>query len=122
MKKEQLRFTLYAIIIPLICGILNSTAASQSLWGNGTHYCGVIDGQSSKLHSDQFPNRRYARTTAANLNVGEPRTVRMIYFRPNDWSLRADIVQKMKDEIRRIQTFLCRADGCTRIWEGNLPL
>ena len=106
MKKELLRFTLYALIIPLICGTLNSTvAASQSLWGNETHYCGVIDDQSSKLHSDQFPNRRYARTTAANLNVGEPRTVRMIYFRPNDWSLRTDVVQKMKDDIRRIQTF-----------------
>ncbi len=42
---------------------------------------------------------------ALNLNVGEPRTVRMIYFLPNDRPYRAEIVQKMKDEIRHIQTF-----------------
>ena len=52
--------------------------------GNGTHACGVIDSQSDKQHSDQLPNRHYARSFAANLNVGEPRTVRLIYFLPND--------------------------------------
>ena len=46
-----------------------------------------------------------ARKQALNLNVGEPRTVRMIYFLPNDRPYRAEIVQKMKDEIRNIQTF-----------------
>ena len=40
-----------------------------------------------------------------NLNAGEPLTVRMIYFLPNDRSFRADVVQKMKDEIRNAQTF-----------------
>ena len=40
-----------------------------------------------------------------DLNVGEPRTARMIYFLPNDRSFRADVVQKMKDEIRNAQTF-----------------
>ena len=42
---------------------------------------------------------------SADLNVGEPRTVRMIYFLPNDWSYRADVVQRMKDEILTVQTF-----------------
>ena len=40
-----------------------------------------------------------------DLNIGEPRTVQMIYFLPNDRSFRADAVQKMKDEIRNAQTF-----------------
>ena len=40
-----------------------------------------------------------------HLNVGEPRTVRLIYFLPNDRSYRADVVQRMKDEILNIQTF-----------------
>ena len=40
-----------------------------------------------------------------DLNIGEPRTVQMIYFLPNDRSFRADVVQKMKDEIRNAQTF-----------------
>ena len=39
------------------------------------------------------------------LNVGEPRTVRMIYFLPNDLPLRTDIVQKMKNKIRTVQSF-----------------
>ncbi len=42
---------------------------------------------------------------AQNLDVGEPRTVRMIYFLPNDLPYRADVVQKMKDEIRTVQNF-----------------
>ena len=52
----------------------------------------------------QPDNRRYARTLT-NLNVGEPRTVRMIYFLPNDWQYRADVVQQMKDTIRTVQNF-----------------
>ena len=106
MKKQILRFTLSAIIIYLTGAAFNlAIAASQPAAGNGTHYCGVTDVHSNKQHSDQYPNRRYARTFAANLNVGKPRTVRMIYFLPNDWPYRADVVQQMKDEIRSIQTF-----------------
>ena len=37
--------------------------------------------------------------------VGEPRTVRLIYFIPNDRAYRAEVVQRLKDEIRAIQTF-----------------
>ena len=40
-----------------------------------------------------------------SLDIGEPRTVRMIYFLPNDLPFRADVVQKMKDEILKAQTF-----------------
>ena len=40
-----------------------------------------------------------------DLNVGEPRTVRMIYFLPNDLPYRADVVQNMKDMIRTVQKF-----------------
>ena len=39
------------------------------------------------------------------LNVGEPRTVRMIYFLPNDLPFRPDVVQKMRNKIRTVQTF-----------------
>ena len=105
MKKQLLRFTLSAIIIYLTCGTLNpAVAASQLSVENGTHFCGVIDPPPDKQGSDQFPNRHYARTLAANLDVGEPRTVRMIYFLPNDRPYRADVAQGMKDEIRNVQT------------------
>ena len=106
MKKQLLRFALYPIITYFICGTLNpAVAASQPSVGNGTHFCGVTDYPSDKRYSDQYPNRRYARTSAANLNVGEPRTVRLIYFLPNDRPYRAEVVQRMKDEILNIQTF-----------------
>ena len=52
----------------------------------------------------QHDNLRYARSLA-NADVGEPRTVRLIYFLPNDQDFRAEVVQRMKDEIRRLQTF-----------------
>ena len=41
----------------------------------------------------------------AVLDTGESRTVRMIYFLPNDRPFRADVVRKMKDEIRNVQAF-----------------
>ena len=48
----------------------------------------------------------YAATKhALNLNIGEPRTVRMIYFLPNDRPFRQEVVDSMKVAIRQIQTF-----------------
>ena len=41
----------------------------------------------------------------ADLSVGEPRTVRLIYFLPNDRPYRAKVVKDMKDRIREVQTF-----------------
>ena len=46
-----------------------------------------------------------------HLNVGEPRTVRLIYFLPNNRPYRANVVQRMKDEIRNIQTFYAKQMG-----------
>ena len=39
------------------------------------------------------------------MNVGEPRTVRLIYFLPNDRLYDAAVVQNMKDKIRIVQDF-----------------
>ena len=94
--KNHFRFTVYSIIIYLTCLNL-AVATPQPSAGNGTHFCGVTDYQPD--------NRRYARSFAANLNVSEPRTVRMIYFLPNDRPFRAEVVQRMKNEIRKVQTF-----------------
>ena len=46
---------------------------------------------------------------AGGWNVGEPRTVRLIYFLPNDRPYRAEMVQRMKDEILNIQAFYLEA-------------
>ena len=75
-KKEILRFTLSAIIIYLTSGTLNSAVAENLNVG------------------EPRPVR----------NVGEPRPVRLVYLLPNDRTHRAEVVQRMKDEILRVQT------------------
>ena len=106
MRSSILRFTLFGMIVYVAGGAFGlDVAASPTSWEHGTHFHGVTDSQWNKRDSDQFLNRHYARTSVANLNVGEPRTVRMIYFLPNDRPYRAEVVQKMKDEILNIQTF-----------------
>ena len=58
------------------------------------------------FESDERDSHQYvARKQALNLNVGEPRTVRLIYFLPNDRSFRQEVVDSMKVTIRQIQTF-----------------
>ena len=42
---------------------------------------------------------------AYGLNVGEPRTVRLFYFLPNDRPYRADVVESMKTGILEVQSF-----------------
>ena len=44
-------------------------------------------------------------------SIGEPYTVRMIYFLPNDRPYRAEVVQQMKDEMLKIQTFFAEQMG-----------
>ena len=106
MNRRFFRGIWYAIAIGLTGAALSVAAAvSQSSEGNDTHYCAVIDSQSNTQYSDQFPNRNYARSAAASVTSGEPRTVRMIYFTPKDRPERASIVQQMKDGMRKIQTF-----------------
>ena len=45
---------------------------------------------------------------AQNLDVGEPRTVRLIYFQPNNSNYRYDVIEKMKMTIRSVQTFYAK--------------
>ena len=113
MKKQVLRCTLYVVIVYLASFTLNLTiAASQPAVGDAPHFCGVVDCQPGKRYWDQFANRRYAQApAAAALNVGEPRTVRLIYFLPNDRPYREDVVQRMKEMIRGVQTFYAEQMG-----------
>ncbi len=46
-----------------------------------------------------------AAKVAADLNVGEPRTVRVIYFLPNDRPFRQEVVDSIKVRIRQVQRF-----------------
>ena len=89
---------LSACFFALVCFSSVGYASSPSETDN-VHFC-------LPFKSDERDSHQYvARKQALNLNVGEPRTVRLIYFLPNDRSFKAEVVQNMKDEIRNIQTF-----------------
>ena len=95
MKKQVLHFfppiKLRACLLALLCFPFVSVASVQS---------------PDDTKDMQVRDSLYAATKhALNLNVGEPSTVRMIYFLPNDRPFRQEVVQKMKDAIRQIQTF-----------------
>ena len=97
MKRQLSCFTLYSIIVYLTLSALNPTVvAHQPPAGNGADFGEVIDWQPD--------NRHYARTFA-NLNIGEPRTVRLFYLLPNDRPYRAEVVADMKTGIREMQNF-----------------
>ena len=64
-------------------------------------FCRVLDAEDIWTQESIYA----ARKQAYNLNVGEPRTVRMIYFLPNDRPFRQEVVDSMKVTIRQIQTF-----------------
>ena len=103
MKKPILRFPslrlLSMCIFALLC--LSSLGHASSQPSNDMHFCLPLN-----LEDMQARDSIYAATKhALNLNVGEPRTVRMIYFLPNDRPFRQEVVDSMKVTIRRIQTF-----------------
>ena len=62
--------------------------------------CGLFD-----YEQWQRDHPRPAAKQLADLNVSEPRTVRMLYVLPNDRPYRAAVVDSMKTMIRRVQTF-----------------
>ena len=102
MKPPFLRFTLCSLIIYLT-GFTPNPAVASSQPENGLLLCGVIDYPPDKQHADQLPNHHDAQTFAANLNVGEPHTVRLIYFLPSDRQAKPDIDTQMDTLIKEVQ-------------------
>ena len=100
MKTSFFHFVL-CLIVGCLPYVANNRAAAAPL-PSTEDVCGVIDSK----HIDNF---NYAKIFDKDLNLGEPRTVRMIYFLPNDRPYRADVVQRMKDEILNIQAFYTEA-------------
>ena len=88
---------LYLPFFALLCSTLSSMGGVQASPSavDSVHFC---------LNDSEHWSRDRARRLA-DLNVGKPRTVRMIYFLPNDRSFRADVVDSMKSGIRSLQAF-----------------
>ena len=72
-----------------------SPAATDSV-----HFCAIYGYEQWRRD-----HPRLAAKPLADLDVGEPRTVRMIYFLPNDRPFRQDVVDSIKVRIRQVQSF-----------------
>ena len=107
MKKSVVRFpspsVLRTCLFALSCLTFSSVgyASPQPSEADNVHFCLPIDFEELSARDSSYA----ARKQAFDLNVGEPRTVRLIYFLPNDRPFRAEVVDSMKVAIRRIQTF-----------------
>ena len=89
-----------ACFFALLC--LSSVGyASPPSAGDNVHFSRVLDYEDMRARDSIYAATKHA----LNLNVGEPRTVRMIYFLPNDRPFRQAVVDSMKVAIRQIQTF-----------------
>ena len=98
MKLSFVRSTLFAMLCVFLCPPVAGHASSPP--ADSTHVCAFDEHQQWRRDHPQPAAKRLA-----DLNVGEPRTVRMIYFLPNDWSYRAEVVDSMKTVIKESQTF-----------------
>ena len=103
MKKSVLRFpslsVLTACLFALLC--LTSICHASPQPSTDVHFCLPLDAKDLRARDSIYAATKHA----LNLNVGEPRTVRMIYFLPNDRPFRQEVVDSMKVTIRQIQTF-----------------
>ena len=85
----------------VICVYSPLISHASSPPANDVHICEVLDYEDIRARDSLY----VATKQALNLNVGEPRTVRMIYFLPNDRPFQQEVVDSMKVTIRQIQTF-----------------
>ena len=94
-------FTSYPLfaLIGLILSPLAVAHASPST-ADSVHFCLPFDYERWQRDHPLPAGKRLA-----DRNVGEERTVRMIYFLPNDRPYRQEVVDKMKTMMRRVQTF-----------------
>ena len=88
---------LFALIGLILSPLAVAHAATSP--ADRVHFCAPFDYEQWRRD-----HPRPAGKALEALDAGEPRTVRMIYFLPNDRPYSAEVVQKMKDEILRIQT------------------
>ena len=95
MKSPVHRF--FQILLEALA-LTEGTAVHGSQPADSLHYCLVRDPELEQ------PRSLAAGKRLEDLNTGEPRTVRLFYFLPNNHPFRPDVVQRTKDEILNIQT------------------
>ena len=94
-------FAFYLCLSAFICGCFSSASYASPQPSNDVHFCLPLNAEDMRARDSIYAATKHA----LNLNVGAPRTVRMIYFLPNDRPFRQEVVDSMKVTIRQIQTF-----------------
>ena len=98
-----MRARLSCLALSILMALLLTPAAGHSASpseSDSVHFCEPFDYEEWRRDHPLPAAKR-----PADLNVGEPRTVRLIYFLPNDRPYRAKVIKDMKDRIREVQTF-----------------
>ena len=95
-----MRRCIHAAVLGLSASVLAPPSAHASPPPDTVHVCAFEDYEQWRRD-----HPRPAAKPLADLNAGESRTVRMIYFLPSDWSYRAEVVDSMKTVIKEVQTF-----------------
>ena len=91
----------YLCVSAFICGCVSSVIYASPPPTNDEFFCVPFDYEDIRARDSLYA----ATKQALDLDVGEPRTVRMIYFLPNDRPFQQEVVDRMKVTIREIQTF-----------------
>ena len=97
MNPTMFRLSVLTVLTLLLWPAVGHGVPSEP---DSVHFC-AFDGD----HQWQRADPLTAAKRAADLNVGEPRTVRLIYFLPNDRPYRQEVVDSMKTTIKQVQTF-----------------
>lgn len=97
MKTPVLHSAFFALIVLGLAAIPTAHASTLPSDSEDVAFCRVVD-------SREAPSA--AKATA--LKVENSRTVRMIYFRPNDRPFRAEVVDSIKVAMRQIQAFFAQ--------------
>ena len=98
MKRPVLHLFLFALVGTLAPSLSSVRASSPAV--DSVHSCVVFDHEQWR-REHPLP----ASKLAAEQNTGEPRTIRMIYFLPNDRPFRREVVDLIKVRIRQAQRF-----------------
>ena len=95
-------YVLLAFLFMLLGLLLSPLSAAHASppSADSVHSCAVFDYEQWR-REHPLPAAKFA----ADLNVGEPRTIRMIYFLPNDRPFRQEVVDSIKVKMRRTQAF-----------------
>ena len=97
MNATLFRLSALAVLTLVLHPVVGHAVPSEP---DSVHFCAF-----DEHHQWQRAHPLTAAKRAADLNVGEPRTVRLIYFLPNDRPYRQEVVDSMKATIKQVQTF-----------------